>query len=122
MRPLASKRDSSAKSKTLPQRGHLGRLKLSVASSRGVHREDAWYADWTIIVALLRRTPHRLLQAEFNPASVAPARRRRETVMAGGEDLACGPGILGRNVAETGGAQDRAQSLQIESIALYNLL
>jgi hypothetical protein len=56
MRPLASNRDSSAKSKMLPQRGHWGRLKLSVASTRGVHLEDVWQADWTIIVDLLRRT------------------------------------------------------------------
>jgi hypothetical protein len=73
----------------LPQRGHLGRLKLSVASTRAVHLEDAWYADWTIIVDLLRRTPHHTLQAQGNLTSMAPTRRRRETVMAVGEELPC---------------------------------
>jgi hypothetical protein len=50
---LVLKRDSSATSKTLPQRGHFGRLRLSLACRRG---NDAWHADWTIIVDPPRRT------------------------------------------------------------------
>ncbi len=35
----------------LPQRGHFGRLRFSVAKARRDTRVDkAWHADWTIIV------------------------------------------------------------------------
>jgi hypothetical protein len=47
MRPLTLNWDSSATSKTLPQRGQFGRLRSSVAIT-GV--DDAWHAVWTIIV------------------------------------------------------------------------
>jgi hypothetical protein len=61
---LALKRDSSATSKTLPQRGHFGRLRFSLAKNRVAARgatrvatcgEKAWHADWTIIVDPPRR-------------------------------------------------------------------
>jgi hypothetical protein len=50
---LASKRDSSAIKRTLPQRGQFGRLRLSFASKRGA---GTWHAEWTIIVDPPRRT------------------------------------------------------------------
>jgi hypothetical protein len=44
-------------SNLLPQRGHGGRLKFSLARTRAV---GAWQADWTIMVDPPRRTlPHR---------------------------------------------------------------
>jgi hypothetical protein len=58
MRPRRLNRDSSANSKTLPQSGHFGRLKSSVARTRV---DAVWHADWTIIVntssMLAHRTP-----------------------------------------------------------------
>jgi hypothetical protein len=58
MRPRRLNRDSSANSKTLPQSGHFGRLKSSVARTRV---DAVWHADWTIIVntssMLAYRTP-----------------------------------------------------------------
>jgi hypothetical protein len=58
---LALKRDSSATSNTLPQRGHFGRLRFSLAKNRVGTRvatcgDKAWHADWTIIVDPPRRT------------------------------------------------------------------
>jgi hypothetical protein len=54
--PLALNRDSSATSKTLPQRGQFGRLKFAVARVRAV---GTWQVDWTIIVDSPRRpSPH----------------------------------------------------------------
>jgi hypothetical protein len=50
---LASKRELSAISNTLPQRGHCGLLRLSFANSRGA---GTWHADGTIIVGPARRT------------------------------------------------------------------
>jgi hypothetical protein len=47
-------RDSSATSRTLPQWGHFGRLKLS-APSKG--SDGAWHAD-SIISILLWNLPH----------------------------------------------------------------
>lgn len=58
LQALASNRDSSAISKTLPQRGHFGRLKLGVALARAVLK-DAWYAAWTIMaISLDAPSPH----------------------------------------------------------------
>jgi len=72
MRPWALKRDSSATSITLPQRGHFGRLRFSVAKvflgdkarvdTRG---DDAWHADWTIIVDPPRRPPTATLSSRM---------------------------------------------------------
>jgi hypothetical protein len=59
---LVSKRDSSATSKTLPQRGQLGRLRFSLAKNRGARAwyAELWHADGTIIADPPRRThPHR---------------------------------------------------------------
>jgi len=46
-------------SKTLLQRGHLGRLRFSLAKV-GTRGEVAWHADWTIIVDPPQRTRHPL--------------------------------------------------------------
>jgi hypothetical protein len=54
MRPLRLNADSSAISKTLPQRGHLGRRKSQVAGS------EALQASWMFIVetsAMISLTP-----------------------------------------------------------------
>jgi hypothetical protein len=59
LQALASNRDSSAISKTLPQRGHFGRLKLWAAVARAVILEDAWYAAWTIMaISFDAPSPH----------------------------------------------------------------
>jgi hypothetical protein len=47
MRPRRLNRVSSAISRMLPQSGHFGRLKSSVARTRV---DALWHADWTIIV------------------------------------------------------------------------
>jgi hypothetical protein len=49
-------RDSSAISKTLPQSGHFGRLKSSVARTRV---DALWHADCTIIVDASSMLAHR---------------------------------------------------------------
>src|SRR5271170_7636205 len=58
MRPLALNRDSSATSRMLPQPGHFGRLRFSVAWTRLDEATFAvtWHADWTIIVDSPRRS------------------------------------------------------------------
>jgi hypothetical protein len=57
IRPLTLNQDSSATSRTIPQLGHFGRLRSSVARTRV---DRAWQADWTIIVDPPRRFfPHR---------------------------------------------------------------
>jgi hypothetical protein len=56
MRPRRLNRDSSANSKTLPQSGHFGRLKSSVARTRV---DALWHADCTIIVDASSMLAHR---------------------------------------------------------------
>jgi len=53
MRPSTLNRDSSAISKTLPQCGHFGRRKFSVATTAG---DGFGHADGTIIVDPPRRS------------------------------------------------------------------
>jgi hypothetical protein len=75
----ASKRELSATSNTLPQRGHCGLLRPSLAKNRGAR---TWHADWTIIADPPRRThPHRTLTPKHCTPSMAPWRRRREILM-----------------------------------------
>jgi hypothetical protein len=56
MRPRRLNRDSSAISRTLPQSGHFGRLKSSVARTRV---DALWHADCTIIVDASSTFAHR---------------------------------------------------------------
>jgi hypothetical protein len=56
MRPRRLNRDSSANSKMLPQSGHFGRLKSSVARTRV---DALWHADCTIIVDASSMLAHR---------------------------------------------------------------
>jgi hypothetical protein len=56
MRPRRLNRDSSAISRMLPQSGHFGRLKSSVARTRV---DALWHADCTIIVDPSSTLAHR---------------------------------------------------------------
>jgi hypothetical protein len=60
MRPRRLNRDSSAISRMLPQSGHFGRLKSSVARTRV---DALWHADCTIIVAPSSMLAHRTQSA-----------------------------------------------------------
>jgi hypothetical protein len=68
MRPRRLNRDSSANSKTLPQSGHFGRLKSSVARTRV---DALWYADCTIIV-----DPSSMLVHRTQPINQSPGMLR----------------------------------------------
>jgi hypothetical protein len=63
-------RESSAISNTLPQCGHFGRLKSSVAS---IGIAELWHADWTIIV-----DPSSTLLHRNQPYPEPPLWRRRD--------------------------------------------
>jgi hypothetical protein len=56
MRPRRLNRDSSANSKTLPQSGHFGRLRTSVARTRV---DALWHADCPTIVDTSSMLAHR---------------------------------------------------------------
>ena len=62
-------------SNTLPQRGHLGRLRFCLAKV-GTRGEVAWHADWTIIVdppqrTLTRHFLSRMLRAVYGVTATA---------------------------------------------------
>jgi hypothetical protein len=74
-------RDSSAISRTLPQSGHFGRLKSSVART---HLDALWHADWSIIADASSTLAHRTNRQESpRIAKYVESRvwRRRDALM-----------------------------------------
>jgi len=104
MRPLTLNRDSSAMSNTLPQRGHLGRLSLSVAAGLDAR---TWHADWTIIVEPPRRSRTAPDRPQWCAASMASPRRLRETLVAVDECAAAAQNRAGARCDLSGWRRDR---------------